>query len=149
MMPYEHRQASQWMVLILAIAAVLFAIAAFVSGAYAALVAPVVLIACAILFTTLQTRVDANGVSWAFTAGFPGGHLAFDEIADVAITTTNAWLEGYGLHWTIWHGWLWNVSGYGAVMLTKRDGKRVTLGTDDPQGLYDAIVSARAQRSKE
>ena len=140
---YVHRQSSQWMVLMLTVVAVVIFVAGFMSGVYAVFAIAAVLLAVAILFTTLTTRVDADGVSWAFTAGRPGGSLAFSDIANVELTTTKFWLEGYGIHWTIWHGWLWNVAGYGAVMLTTRDGKRITLGTDDPQGLFNAIVSAR------
>jgi hypothetical protein len=48
-------------------------------------------------------------------------------------------MEGFGVHWTFRHGWLWNVAGSDAVMIRKRNGKAVTLGTDDAQGLYNAI----------
>lgn len=83
-------------------------------------------------------RVDARGVSWSFTAGIPGGVIPFEDIADALITTTRFW-EGWGIHWTIIHGWLWNVAGFQGVLIRKRNGRVVTLGTDDPQGLYDAI----------
>jgi hypothetical protein len=93
---------------------------------------------CSIPFTTLKTRVDERGVSWAFGLGFPGGSIAFDEIVSAHITQTRM-MEGFGIHWTFRHGWLWNVAGWDAVMIRKRNGKAVTLGTDDAQGLYDAI----------
>jgi hypothetical protein len=48
-----------------------------------------------------------------------------------------------GLHWTIWHGWLWNVAGAEALELFLSDGSRITIGTDDPQGLLDAIERFR------
>ena len=130
------------MVLLLAILAVAMAMGAFMYGPYEALVLPALLVVMAIAFTTLTTRVDATGVSWAFTLGWPSLHVAFSDIDAVEVTTTNFW-EGWGIHWTIWHGWLWNVAGYGAVMIHTRGGARITIGTDDPQGLYEAIARFR------
>lgn len=139
MQSYEHSQRAQWMVLILAVFAVGIAMGGFMNGEYGLFGVSLLLFFMAIAFTTLTTRVDDSGVSWAFTLGWPSYHIAFDEIERIEVTTTNFWLEGYGIHWTIWHGWLWNVSGYGAVMLYTQGGSRITIGTDDPQGLYQAI----------
>jgi hypothetical protein len=36
-------------------------------------------------------------------------------------------------------GWLYNVSGFDAVAITLRDGRKFALGTDDPHGLVAAI----------
>jgi hypothetical protein len=74
--------------------------------------------------------------------GVPGGHVSFADLDHAEITRTNLF-EGWGIHWTLWHGWLWNVSGFRAVELFYRGGRRVTLGTDDPQGLFDAIERFR------
>jgi hypothetical protein len=140
---YEHRQSSQWVVLIMVVMAVAFAMAAFMTGAYALFPMAALFVAVGLDFSTLTTRVGADGVSWSYTLGWPSGALLLGDIAKAEVTTTNVWLEGYGIHWTIWHGWLWNVSGYGAVMMTTRSGRRITLGTDDPQGLYQAIERFR------
>jgi len=93
-------------------------------------------------FASLTIRVEADGVHWSFGFGWPSGELRLDQIQTVAITRTNM-LEGWGLHYTIWHGWLWNVWGFQAVQITYSGGRRVTLGTDDPQGLRDAIERFR------
>jgi hypothetical protein len=37
------------------------------------------------------------------------------------------------------YGWLYNVSGFDAVAITLRDGRKFALGTDDPHGLTTAI----------
>jgi hypothetical protein len=132
---YEHRQLSYWMIVIFAVSAVL---TAMLGG----LALPLVLVLVATTFSSLSTQVDANRVSWAFALGFPRGAIPVADIADVQITKTNFW-EGFGIHWTFWHGWLWNVWGYRAVMIRKRNGGTVTLGTNDPQGLYDAIARFR------
>jgi hypothetical protein len=142
MQAYEHRQFSQWMVAFFGVSAVVFAMFGFMGAGLPARLVAFLFVAIAIAFSALVTRVNANGVSWAFTLGAPGGSIPFADIEDVEITKTNFW-EGWGIHWTIWHGWLWNVSGYGAVIVRKRGGGRVTLGTDDPQGLYEAIARFR------
>jgi hypothetical protein len=132
---YEHRQLSY-------VIALLFIVPAVLTATLRILTLPAVLALAALAFSSLSTRVDANRVSWAFRLGFPRGSIPLVDIADVQITKTNFW-EGFGIHWTIWHGWLWNVWGYRAVMIRKRNGGTVTLGTDDPQGLYDAIARFR------
>ncbi len=141
---YEHRQSAQWIVVVSAVPAVLFGMAGFLTGIVAAFLLAVLLVVVAVAFSTLTTRVDTAGVTWAYTLGWPGATIPFDDIGTVEVTKTNFW-EGWGIHWTIWHGWLWNVSGYGAVMIHRRGGGAVTVGTDDPHGLYDAIERARAK----
>lgn len=141
---YEHRQTAQWLILITAVPAVLMAMGAFMTGAVGLFVPAVLLLVLGVNFAMLVTRVDANGVSWAYTFGWPGLTIAFADIDRVEMTKTNFW-EGWGIHWTIWHGWLWNVSGYGAVMIHRRGAGAITVGTDDPHGLYDAIERARAK----
>jgi hypothetical protein len=48
------------------------------------------------------------------------------------------WWYGWGIHLTP-YGWLYNVSGFNAVAITLRDGRKIAFGTDDPHGLVDAI----------
>ena len=48
------------------------------------------------------------------------------------------WWHGWGIHLTP-YGWLYNVSGFDAVAITLRDGRKVAFGTDDPDGLTTAI----------
>jgi hypothetical protein len=141
MQTYEHRQSSPLALVAVAPSAAAFARYARRSAWRPAHLAAVVATAALTLpFTTLRTRVDEGGIAWAFGLGFPGGSIPFADIQAVQITKTRFW-EGFGIHWTMRHGWLWNVAGSDAVMIHKRNGKIVTLGTDDAQGLYDAIRS--------
>ncbi len=105
------------------------------------LVGVLVVIVCAI-FSQLTTIVDGADVRWMFGWGWPAGSMPLAQIASVEIVETRLW-EGFGIHLTIWHGWLWNTGGFRAVQLTRADGSKVSLGTDDPEGLYDAIVAQR------
>src|SRR5271170_1919128 len=117
MAPYEHRQSAQWLVLLTAVPAVLIAMGAFMTGEYWLFAVAALTLALGVGFSTLTTRVGESAVWWAYTFGWPAATVPFDDIETAKVTTTNVWLEGYGIHWTIWHGWLWNVSGYGAVMI--------------------------------
>lgn len=141
---YEHRQHSTWMywiaIIVLALF-VFFARAEPSTGPGLAIASVIVALSMAVC-SRLTTRVDVDAVSWSFGWGWPAGSIPLAEIASVEGTETNL-LEGWGIHWTIWHGWLWNTGGFQAVEMTKRDGSRITLGTDDPQGLYDAIIAHR------
>lgn len=63
------------------------------------------------------------------------------EIATVT-TVTNPWYYGWGIRWTP-SGPLYNVSGYGAVEVTLHSGRKVRIGTDEPEVLCRAIEQAR------
>jgi hypothetical protein len=97
-------------------------------------------------FCALTTRVDERGVSWNFGLSLPIGEIPFDQIAGVQMTQTGFW-EGFGIHWTPRHGWLWNAGGRDAVSIRKKNGAIITLGSDDAAGLYSAINThmSRAQ----
>ena len=140
MQPYEHRQWAPWSILVLiGILAAIAGTRGVPEGVYALFVFLAIFV---LGFARLTTQVDRNGVLWSFTFGVPGGHVNFADLDHAEITRTNL-VEGWGIHWTLWHGWLWNVSGFRAVELFCRGGRRVTLGTDDPQGLFAAIERFR------
>ena len=103
-----------------------------------------IFVLAALLFSRLTIRVDAAAVTWSFGWGWPGGSIAMAQIARAEVTQTNLF-EGWGIHWTIWHGWLWNAGGFQAVEIFKANGGGVTLGTNDPQGLWQAIERFRAR----
>ncbi len=141
---YEHRQHSTWMywIAIAVLAIFVFLARSEPSTGPGLAIASIIVAVSMAAFSRLCTRVDSEAVSWSFGWGWPAGSIALGDIESVEGTETNL-LEGWGIHWTIWHGWLWNAGGFQAVEMTKRDGSRITLGTDDPQGLYDAIVAHR------
>ncbi|HTU68884.1 MAG TPA: hypothetical protein VMF11_01070 [Candidatus Baltobacteraceae bacterium] len=142
---YERTQHARWMWFIL-LAALPLVVAWGLSPSIAtlapaiAVVVPIVAILA--IFARLTIHVDGEAVSWYMGWGWPAGAIALRDIAGAELTSTN-FLEGWGIHYTIWHGWLWNVGGFRAVEITKTDGRRVTLGTDDPQGLLQAIERFR------
>jgi hypothetical protein len=141
-MRYERTQQAYWMWILLLIPA-LFILVAWTLDPRLAMALPVSVVLVPLLlagaiFTRLTIAVDANTLRWHFGWGWPGGSIAMADIARAETTQTNL-LEGWGIHWTIWHGWLWNVSGFQAVEIFKNGGGSITLGTQDPQGLAQAI----------
>lgn len=142
---YAHKQLAVWYwALCVGIILILWLVrlgdVALVPGGFS-VVAMFITVICAV-FSQLTTVVDGVHVRWMFGWGWPMGQIALANIASVEIVQTNLF-EGFGIHWTIWHGWLWNAGGFRAVQIEKTDGSKVTLGTDDPEGLYDAIVIQR------
>jgi hypothetical protein len=150
MQAYEHRQPlARWISVLMVCAAAFIVWLGFFdagpTGARIFLLAVLAIVVAAWWMTSqLVTRVDASGVSWCLSWGWPGGRIPFDRIARVERTRLNVMERGgAGMHWTVWHGWLWNVGGAEAVELYTSDGRRTTLGTNDPQGLYQAIERFR------
>jgi hypothetical protein len=66
--------------------------------------------------------------------------LSLSDIRSVEVTRTRFW-EGWGVHKTS-RGWLYNVSGFDALLITLYDGKTILLGTDEPEVLRAAILKA-------
>ena len=141
-MTYERTQHGIWMWLPIAFGVLIIFAAWSINPRLAMIVPAAVVIVPPLLagaiFTRLTIRVDADAVRWYFCWGFPGGSIPIGTVDHAEVTQTNL-IEGWGIHWTIWHGWLWNTGGFQAVEIFTTGGCGVTLGTDDPQGLAQAI----------
>ena len=107
-------------------------------------VALAILLLTAALFSTLNVRVTSDELLWRFGPGALRFHLPLSEIATVVPARTPLW-AGIGIHW-VGSGWVYNVSGRDAVEITRRDGKKVWIGTGEPAVLTAAIESARGAR---
>ncbi len=147
---YEHRQVGY---LILVISALSFGFLAWLAFWLPVADDPVssiiiygvlgVLVLMAIVFSSLRTRVTARDVQACFTFG-PTKSFALTEIVS-ATAVCNPWYFGWG-----WRVWFWPytviyaVSGFTAVELMLKNGRRYRLGTDEPHALVDAIAQAQA-----
>jgi amino acid transporter len=150
---YSHTQVGWWLIVALGVA--VLALAAGLAGIRAGSRPPatpelaiifttviVVLAITAVLLTTLTVHVTVDVVSWHFGPGVIHFSLPIAEITNVAVARTPLW-AGIGIHW-IFTGWVYNVSGRDAVQLTKRDGSKVWIGSNEPHALAAAIEGARA-----
>jgi len=140
MVRYEHTQrGTALQVGFLIGAAVCFAATQLVPAP--PFVAPMVLVVfaiCAYMFSSLTIRVTDRAVHWCFGPGMFRKEVALTEIKSAEVTQTRA-MDGWGAHKTS-RGWLYNVSGFDAVLITLHSGKGILLGTDEPDRLRSAIV---------
>lgn len=93
------------------------------------------------LFSVLEISIDAQTLNWRFMP-FIRKSVSLADIAEAKPTRTS-FIYGWGIHYTD-RGWLYNVSGFGAVHVRMRDGKQFMLGSDEPMVLADAINRSRA-----
>ena len=93
-----------------------------------------------VLWSRLTVRIDGDRLRWAFGLGWPRFSLPLADIATVEVTRTTFW-QGWGIR-RIRHGWLYNIAGWDAVLIKRKDGKQVLLGTDEPRRLQAAIQRA-------
>jgi hypothetical protein len=89
------------------------------------------------LFYKLTITADDETLLWSFGEGIIRKKVRVVEIAGCEPVRVH-WWYGWGIHLTP-YGWLYNVAGWDAVAITLQVGRKFALGTDDPQGLTDAI----------
>lgn len=92
------------------------------------------------LFSTLTIAIEDGLLRASFGPGLIQKKVRLAEIASVRPIPVR-WWYGWGIRLTP-HGWLYNVSGWDAVEITLRNGRRFCLGTDEPQNLVKAIQEA-------
>ena len=103
----------------------------------------VVLAVIAAMFSSLTTRITDRAMAWWFGLPMIGRRIPLSEIESISATRTNL-MEGWGIHLTIWHGWVWNVSGFNAVHVTLRSGTKFAVGTPEPHAVVAAVERVRA-----
>lgn len=102
--------------------------------------AGVVIVLLDVLFGSLTVIVTSASLACRFGMGL--FRITF-ELADIsdAVVVRNKWWYGWGIRSTP-RGWMWNVSGLDAVMITRSNAKPFVIGTDEPQRLQHAILNA-------
>lgn len=136
-MTYKHTQPGTWMLIFFAAAALLIIFSQGGVAANASWIALVILVPASLLFSSQTIAVDNEFVTWHFSFGFWKKQLPVSDIAAVSVVR-NKWYFGLGIRFTP-HGWLYAVSGLDAVEVTRKDGSRLRLGTDEPQTLLAAL----------
>jgi hypothetical protein len=97
----------------------------------------IILLVCLVLFYKLRITIEGETLCASFGPGIISKRVRLAEIVGCEPIRIR-WWYGWGIHLTP-SGWLYNVSGFDAVAITLRDGRKFALGTDDPHGLIDAI----------
>ena len=95
-----------------------------------------ILLVCAWLFHSLTIEITDRELRWRFGPGLIHKGVPLKEIVSAAPMRIG---PSWGIHWGPRTGWLYNVSGFDAVLVTLRGGKKLALGTDEPEALSAAI----------
>jgi hypothetical protein len=101
------------------------------------IIVPIILLVCLVLFYKLRITIEDETLCASFGPGIIRKKVRLAEIVGCEPIRIR-WWYGWGIHLTP-RGWLYNVSGFDAVAIALRDGKKFALGTDDPNGLTEAI----------
>ena len=142
MIRYEHTQRGT-VLLVTFLVAVLFLLALdrlvpAVRGVLLTLIG--ILGMCGFLFSSLTIQITDHALRWQFGLGFIRKEVPLAEI-ERAEGTETTFLQGWGIHYTS-RGWLYNVSGFQAIVVRLKSGKSFLLGTDEPDQLRAALVQA-------
>jgi hypothetical protein len=100
----------------------------------------IILLVCLVLFYRLRITIDGETLCASFGIGVIRKRVGLGEIVACEPVRIR-WWYGWGIHLTPC-GWLYNVSGFNAVVITLRDGKKFTFGTNDLAGLTAGIRDA-------
>lgn len=149
MISYKHTQIGYLMIIVTLVVLVFFAwshitslaeIPSVDSGTNFAVSSIMVLVLLMLSsLATLTVSVDENYVRIKFGYGLFKKKLSLEKIDSVK-TVKNRWYYGWGIRMYFWPTtWIFNVSGFDAVELIMKNGKRYRIGTDEPVKLESAI----------
>lgn len=141
---YIHRQFGWFTVFALTAMAVWFALVAAVTPGERGEFQSILLIIAAlqVVFYQLTTIVTENTLTVRYGIGLLAFRFPLSEITQVTERTV-PWYAGYGIRW-VGDAWLFNVSGRDAIEVTFASGRKLWVGTDDPDGLA-AILRQRME----
>lgn len=141
---YIHRQFGWFTVFALTAMAVWFAlVAAFSPGERTEFQSILLIIAALqVVFYQLTTIVTDTTLTVRYGVGLLAFRFPLSEITQITERTV-PWYAGYGIRW-VGDAWLFNVSGRDAIEVTFDSGRKVWVGTDDPDGLA-AILRQRME----
>ena len=142
---YKHTQAGY--LIIVALVAVMVWLGVVLSIADINWVAIGVLAALAIalvLFSSLTVVIGEDEVEVRFGPGPISKRFKLNDIESCQVVK-NHWYYGWGIRLTP-HGWLYNVSGFDAVEIKLRTGKKFRIGTDVPRELEGVICQTITSR---
>ncbi len=138
-MSYRHTQRGPGIIFPTLGFAALDAIIAWRIGQGMLIVVAIFLVGLAIVFSSLTVELGEGELRWYFGPGFWSYRVPLADLVSVA-AVRNRWWYGWGIR--AGPGFrLYNVSGLDAVELRLKSGEVRRVGTDDPQGLAEALKS--------
>jgi len=136
MKTYQHTQPATTIIRAMVGMMLIFAIASIF--VHQVLISIIVIAIVTWIFRSLTVEISDTELTWYFGSGFPLKRMPLDEIVSAEAIQTTVW-NGWGIHYTA-RGWLYNVSGRGAVAIRLRSGKQFCLGTDEAEKLAGELM---------
>jgi len=139
---YEHTQTGMLQIIAVLVIIVIILATTLLFGPLLIPLAVLLLLVITVLcFATLTVTIEDGVVRIRFgPLGLVRREWPARDIVSVTVVT-NPWYYGYGIRWTP-HGPLYNVSGSHAIEILLVSGKKVRIGTDEPEALSNAINRA-------
>jgi hypothetical protein len=138
MKSYKHTQIGYLLIIALGAATLLIGrltiITRFNPGAILLLVLMILFLA---IFATLTVEVKEQTINIQFGIGIIRKRFSLKDVQTYR-AVKNPWYYAWGIH-VIPNGLIFNVSGWEAVELQMKNGTKYRIGTDDVQGLLDAV----------
>lgn len=125
---YKHTQRGKLIIVAMAAGAAAMAIGALTMRPL--IVGVPILLFAGWLFHSLTIEIDDDELRWSFGPGWIRKSVPLTEVSSATPVRTNT-LEGWGIHYSRF-GWLYNVSGFDAVAIQLKNGRKFALGTDEP-----------------
>jgi len=97
------------------------------------------MVLCLGSFATLTVEVDNRAVSLRFGIGLIRKRFLLEDVEAYRVVK-NPLYYAWGIH-VIPNGWIFNVSGLEAIELQMKNGRQYRIGTDDVEGLSNAVKS--------
>lgn len=101
--------------------------------------AMVVIVTVVYAFSRLTVVVGPSELTARFTWGWPNRVISLDDLSSYA-QVRNKWWYGLGVRLAPNGAWIFNVWGLDAVELELESGKKLRIGTDEPDRLIAAIA---------
>ncbi|MHA2609800.1 MAG: hypothetical protein V2G48_05605 [bacterium JZ-2024 1] len=92
---------------------------------------------CLVLFASLTVTITDDAIEIQFGPGGIRKKFPLKNIESCRIVK-NPWYYGWGIRLTP-QGWLYNVSGFYAVEIIMKTGKKYRIGSDEPEALEKVI----------
>ncbi len=138
---YKHTQVGYLIITVMAAVMVLIGIVLANAGMNWIAIGVLLIITVAlVLFSSLTVVIREDELEVRFSLGLIRKQFKLNEIESCQVVK-NPWYYGWGIRLTP-HGWLYRVSGFDAVEIKLRTGKKFRIGTDVPQELEEAIRQA-------
>jgi len=146
-MNYKHTQIGYLIPIVLLAVALLFGSILAQTGFNIPLIILMILILFILAsFGSLQVMIDGNYLQIKFGYGIFRNAFSLNDIASVK-TVKNHWYYGWGIRWWLWpRMWIYNVSGFDAVEIAMKSGKRYRIGTDEPKKLEQVLLHSIKQQ---